>query len=81
MTQRLPDIQTGQTILIRAKPKSSKSELTYDKESETFTAYLHSVPENNKANDEIVKLFKKQLKTKVELISGFKSKDKKVKVL
>ncbi len=68
-------------ISIKAKPNSSKSQLVWDDENKRFLAFLHSIPDDNKANDELVKLFKKQLRIKVEIISGFKSKDKKVKVL
>jgi len=66
---------------IRVKPNSSKSLITYDKEKNLIIAYLHSIPENNRANDELIKLFKKQFKIKVEIISGFKSKNKKIKIL
>jgi uncharacterized protein (TIGR00251 family) len=71
----------GDIILIRAKPNSSKSELIWDDKNNKMLAFLHSIPDDNKANDELIKLFKKQLKLKVEIISGFKSRDKKVKVL
>ena len=68
-------------IEIRAKPNSSKSLLIFDDENNMVIAFLHSVPDNGKANTELVKLFKKQLKLRVELIKGFKSRDKKVLVL
>ena len=44
-------------------------------------AFVHSPPEDGKANDEIIKLFKKQFKLKVELIYGFKGRNKRFKVL
>lgn len=72
---------SGDIIEIYAKPNSSKSELIFDDENNRFNAFLHSIPDDNRANDELVKLFKKQLKLRVELISGFKSRNKKVKVL
>ncbi|MDA3854626.1 MAG: DUF167 domain-containing protein [Candidatus Woesearchaeota archaeon] len=76
-----PKFSFNQFIKIKAKPKSSKSELIWDNENEMILAFLHSIPDDNKANEELIKLFKKQLKLRVELTSGFKSKDKKVKVI
>ena len=78
---KIPKFELGDMILIKAKPNSSKSILEWDGEKNKFNAFMHSIPDDNKANKELVKLFKKQLKLKVEIISGFKSKDKKVKFL
>lgn len=75
-----PTFNKGDVIVVKAKPNSSKSLLIWDSETSTIAAYLHSIPDDNKANDELVKLFKKQLKLKVEIISGFKSKNKKIKI-
>lgn len=72
---------SGDIIIVRAKPNSSKSEIVWNEEKERFDAFLHSIPDDGKANAELLKLFKKQLKLKVELISGHKSRDKKVKVV
>jgi len=76
-----PQFSSDDIIEIRAKPNSSKSELVMDEKSNKVLAFLHSIPDDNKANEELVKLFKKQLKLKVELVTGFKSRDKKVRVL
>ena len=73
--------ESGTIIEIRAKPHSSKSILEWDNENKKFIAFIHSIPEDGKANEELIKLFKKQFKLRVELVSGFKGKDKKVKVL
>lgn len=80
MNNSFPNFSLNDIIEIRAKPNSSKSELVWNSETNKFDAFLHSIPDDGKANEELIKLFKKQLKLKVELISGFKSKDKKVKV-
>lgn len=72
---------TGEIIEIRAKPGSSKSLLEFDDEKNVVVAYVHSPPEDGKANEEIVKLFKKQFKLKVELVYGFKGRNKRVKVI
>lgn len=81
MINNFPQFSTSDIIIVRAKPNSSKSQLEWDYENKKVIAFLHSIPDDNKANDELLKLFKKQLGLKVELISGFKSKDKKVKVI
>jgi len=73
--------EIGNILIIRAKPNSSKSEIVFNKETDKFDVFIHSIPDDNKANKELVKLFKKQLKLKVEIISGFKSRDKKVKII
>ena len=72
---------SGDLISIRAKPNSSKSELVWDDENNKFNGFVHSIANNNKANNELVKLFKKQLKLRVEIVSGLKSRNKKVKIL
>ncbi len=66
-------------IEVRAKPNSSKSEIIFQEDK--ILVFLKSIPDDNKANEELVKLFKKQLKLKVEIISGFKSKNKKLIVI
>ena len=68
-------------IEVRAKPNSSKSVLVWDDEKKKMNAFLHSIAEGGKANSELVKLFWKQLKIRVELVSGARSRNKKVKVL
>lgn len=73
--------KSGDIIEVRAKPGSSKSLLEFDNEKNIMLAFVHSPPEDGKANDEIIKLFKKQFKLKVELIYGFKGRNKRFKVL
>lgn len=75
------DFSSGDIITVRAKPNSSKSKLEWNDEKQRFDAFLQSVPDKGKANAELIKLFKKQLKIKAELINGEKSRDKKFKVL
>lgn len=71
----------GEIIEIRAKPNSSKSLLEYNSQTKKIDAFIHSIPDEGKANSELIKLFKKQLKLKVEIIAGFKSRNKKVIIL
>ncbi|MCA9460152.1 MAG: DUF167 domain-containing protein [Nanoarchaeota archaeon] len=76
-----PNFLKDSVIGIKAKPNSSKSILEWDLKNNRVNAFLHSIPDDGKANDELIKLFKRQLKLKVELVSGFKSRDKKLRVL
>lgn len=66
---------------LKIKPNSSKSEIVFNSNSQKIDVFLHSIPQDNKANLELITLFKKKLKLKVEIISGFKSKNKKIKIL
>ena len=75
---KLKTFQIGEIISIRVKPNSSKSQLIFS--NELNIAYLKSVPIDNKANEELVKLFKKDYKVKIEIISGHTSKSKKIKI-
>lgn len=73
--------QKGDILFVRAKPKSSSSSITWDEKEGLYIVYLTSIPEDNKANEELKKLFKKELKVKIDIISGMKSKKKKIIVL
>jgi hypothetical protein len=75
------NLEKNQIIEIWAKPKSSKSNIEYDKEKDKYIVYLNSPPEDGKANNELIKLFKKQYGVKVELISGEKGRKKIIKIL
>jgi len=72
---------SGEIIEIKAKPNSSKSLIEYNITNQKINVFLHSIAADDKANLELIKLFKKQLKIKVEIISGFKSRIKKIKIL
>lgn len=72
------DFKSGDFIKIKVKPNSSKSEIQYDN---GYIAFLKSIPKYNKANDELIKLFKRKYKLKVEIVSGFTSKNKKLKII
>ena len=63
-------------IEVKAKPNASKSEIIF--ENNKINVVLKSVPDDNKANEELLKLFRKQLKVQVEIVSGFKSKNKRI---
>ena len=67
-------------IKVRVKLKSSFSKLEkVEEEENSFMAFITSLPENNKANLEIIKLLSKEFKIAKSLISlksGIKSKNK-----
>ena len=65
---------------IKVYPKAKKQELEKISETE-YKAYLKSLPENNKANIELLKLLKKELKMNhINLIKGRTSKNKIIEV-
>lgn len=64
---------------ILVKAKNSKSEIVI--EQDKIIVKVKSIPENNKANLEIVKLFKKQLNLNVKIIKGFKTNKKIIIIL
>ena len=64
---------------IHVKTNQQKAEIT---EKEGF--YIVSIkerPEKGKANLAVVKLFKKELKKNVRIVSGFKSREKYIEFL
>ncbi len=67
---------------IKAKTKSKQSKITIDKDK-IITVYIKSLPENNKANEELISTFSKYLKIPkldISIISGHSSKIKKIKI-
>lgn len=62
-------------LYIKVKPKSSKQELLITDENEII-AYLKSEPKENKANEELIKLFKKEYKLEIKIKSGHTNKKK-----
>ena len=67
-------------ITVKVKTKSGKFNIQYDNKSDNYIAYLKSVPENNKANIELIKELSRLTHKDVSIISGFKSKIKVIRV-
>jgi len=65
-------------IKIKVKPHSGKQEVI--KEGKMYNVFLKSIPENNKANIELIKMLKRYFKKEVKIKSGFTSRDKTVEV-
>lgn len=61
-------------VELRVTPHSSRTELI--EEEGKLKLYLKSVPEKNKANQELIKFFRKEFNLKVQIRSGMKSRDK-----
>lgn len=64
------------------KTNQPKTEITkYDNSKDTLRMNVHAQPIEGKANEEIIKYFKKQYKLQVEIKSGKTSKEKLIKIL
>lgn len=64
------------------KTNAGKSEIvSYDEEKKAYRVAVKAQPEKGKANQEVLKLFKKKLKKEVKIISGFTSKEKLLRVM
>ena len=69
-------------ISVRVQPRSSKNEII-GIQSEKLKVKLTSPPVENAANQLCIKLFSKWLginKSKIQIISGLKSRNKKIKI-
>ena len=66
-------------LKIITKPNSKKTEIVSDNDG-ILIITIKSPPEKGKANQELVKFLSKHFKRKVEIISGFKSKSKILKI-
>ena len=71
----------GKIYEIKVKPNSSRSEIIFDEEKKLIIVFLKSPPVDNKANLELIKLFKKKYKLNIEIIKGAVSKNKLIKIL
>ena len=66
-----------ETFTVNVKPNSSKNEIVdFDKENKTLIVKIAAVPEKDKANKELIKFLSKELKKKVKLVKGLKSRKK-----
>ncbi|MFH1064949.1 MAG: DUF167 family protein [Nanoarchaeota archaeon] len=69
-------------IKVIVKTKSGKSELVgFDEAKQAYRVNVKAVPEQGKANIEVMKILKKHFKKDVKIISGFTSKEKLVQLL
>ena len=64
---------------IRAQPNSGRQEIKRISDKE-YKVFLKKSPEDNKANEELVKLLSKEFKREVKILKGKTSKNKIVEV-
>ena len=70
-----------EVIKVLVKTNAGKSEiLSYDKDREAYRVAVKAQPEKGKANQEVIKLFSKRFKKPVEIISGYTSKEKLLRI-
>ena len=62
-------------IKLKVKPNSKRTEILKEERDEVVLA-VKSSAEKNKANLEILKFFAKELKTKIMIAKGLKSRNK-----
>ncbi|MEA3430784.1 MAG: DUF167 domain-containing protein [Nanoarchaeota archaeon] len=68
-------------LKIIVKTNSPKTEIAgYNETRKALKVNVNAVPENNKANIEILKFFKKMLKKQVKMFSGFKNREKVIEI-
>ena len=65
-------------MILNAKviPNSKRFLICFNKEKDEFKVHLKSKPENNKANNELVKELKKICKCEVKILNGANSRNK-----
>jgi uncharacterized protein len=62
---------------IIVKTRALKNEiLDFDKEKQAYKVCIKAIPSKGNANKEIIKFLSKQLKKKVKIVSGLRSKEK-----
>lgn len=69
-----------ETARAKVKTNAGKSEIMYDREKNTYLVSVKSQPEKGKANQEVLKLFRKKLKKDAKIISGFTSNKKLIRI-
>ena len=64
------------------KPNSRKNKIAgFDKAKNTYLVQISARAEDNKANIELIKFLSKQLKKKIRIASGLKSKQKIIEMI
>ncbi len=66
--------------LLKLKISTGKSRFCFKKNGEVLLVEVKSNPEKGRANNEILKEFRKIFKKEVRLISGFKSREKIIEI-
>ncbi|MBW2987117.1 DUF167 domain-containing protein [Candidatus Woesearchaeota archaeon] len=81
MARILADYIKDNKLQIHIIPNSDKNEIIgWDDKKKELRIKINAPPEKNKANAELLKFLKKNLKHKVEIIKGLKSRTKTILV-
>jgi len=67
-------------MIIKIKVKPNSGEQDIEKKEDFYLVKLKSVPENNKANLELLKILKRYCGKEVKIKSGFTSRNKIIEV-
>lgn len=77
MARILAEYIKDNKLQVHIIPNSSKNEIIgWDDEKKELKLRINAPPEKNKANKELIKFLKKELKCQVEIIKGLKSRNK-----
>ncbi|MBI4448121.1 DUF167 domain-containing protein [Candidatus Woesearchaeota archaeon] len=68
-------------IKVKVKANSSESKIVYDPIISGYKVFVKAQAEKGKANIELINLLTKFFKRKVEIVSGFTSDDKVIKLI
>jgi len=70
---------SSEEFLVKIKTNSKKPKIEFDERNNQYLVHVKARPIDNKANEELVKVFKKLENMKVKIVSGHTSKIKKLK--
>lgn len=80
MIKAIFDIINDGKLFVRVNPNAKKNQIR-EIRNETLIIDIKAVPEDNKANEELLKFLKKELKTVFVIKSGKTSRNKLLKAL
>jgi uncharacterized protein len=74
-------LEQKEAFPVRVKAHAKKNEVTFDEEKGLFIIEVKEEAQDNKANIELIKFLSRLLKRKVEIVKGFTSKNKLIRIL
>ena len=70
----------SKVIEIRVKPGSGRSEIVFDAQKKEYVFYVKAQAEDGKANDEVLKIIRKESGKEGKIISGATSRKKLIRL-
>jgi uncharacterized protein (TIGR00251 family) len=67
-------------LSIKLHPNSSQEKIEEIEKDKKYEVWIKEKPIDGKANEELIKILKKYFKKQVNIVSGFKSREKVVEV-